>query len=106
MSTATAGRAREYRVRDDLTRHGWRLVMRSAGSKGAADLFMAHPLYGGALVQVGTASKTLGPGERQRFLRDAADTGSLAVVAIATRQGIRYHTCGVGTARTWTEWAP
>lgn len=80
--------------------------MRAAGSKGAADLFMCHPLYGGALIQVGAASKTLGPGERERFLHDAADTGSLAIVAIATRAGIQYHQCGVGTARTWQEWTP
>jgi hypothetical protein len=89
-----------------MMRTGWRQVMRAAGSKGSADLFMVHPEYGGALVQVGTESKSLGPGGRQRFLRDAADTGSLAIIAIATRRGITYHQCGIGSAGTWDEWSP
>ena len=106
MSTATAGRAREYRVRDHLIGEGWTFVMRAAASKGAADLLMAHPTHGAALVQVGTGNKTLGPHDRTRFC-DAADLcGALPILATATRTGITYWHVTRDTPSTWQEIAP
>ena len=105
MSTATTGRAREHKVRDHMIGNGWHLVARSAGSKGAADLVMVHPDHGLALVQVGTANKTLGPGDRARFLDLAYLCGALPLVALcAPRQPIRYWHLGIGPASTWEEW--
>lgn len=108
MSTATAGRAREYRVRDHLLKHGWRFVMRAAGSKGSADLLMASDVHGALLVQVKKgADVVLGPADRRRFVRDAQLVGALAV----------YATCGPGVPVTfyevtedkpskWQRWSP
>lgn len=108
MSSATAGRAREHRVRNHLTRHGWLAVMRSAGSKGSADLLLGHPVHGALLVQVKKgADVVLGPADRRRFVRDAQLVGALAV----------YATCGPGVPVTfwavteekpsrWERWTP
>lgn len=104
MSTATSGRAREYRVRDHMTDHGWQPIMRAAASKGAADLLMAHPLHGAALVQVGTANKSLGPADRERFVHAAELCGALALLATATRTGIRFWWVTRDQPRHWTEW--
>lgn len=105
MSTATSGRAREYRVRDHMIAAGWYLVARSAGSKGAADLVMVHPIHGLALVQVGTGSKTLGPADRARFVTLANACGALPLLAVCTPgKPARFWWVGLGTASTWTEW--
>jgi hypothetical protein len=40
------GKAREYKVRDELVANGWVLLAQSGGSKGAADLVMTHPRHG------------------------------------------------------------
>lgn len=101
MSTATAGRAREYLVRDDLEAKGWERIMRAAASKGAADLLMGHETYGGALVQVGTRSKHLGPAERVRFLRAAHITGALPIEAVVHRGAITYRLVCDATPRHW-----
>ena len=101
MSTATAGRAREYLVRDHLTDLGWEPIMRAAASKGAADLLMGHETYGGALVQVGTRSKHLGPTDRARFLRAAHITGALPIEAIVHRGKVTYRLVCNTTPRHW-----
>jgi hypothetical protein len=107
MSTATTGRAREYKVREDMKGHGWRQIMRSAGSKGSADLYMVHLIHGGALVQVGSPSKTLMPADRVRFVTDAADTGNLAILAIvAPRVPIHYWQVTTAAPRGWLVWNP
>lgn len=106
MSTATAGRAREYRVRDHLVTKGWLLVARSAGSKGVADLVMVHPQQGLALVQVGTANKQLGPDTRGRFVALANLCSALPILATATRTGIRYFHVTRDTPSTWQEYTP
>lgn len=104
---AVNGRAREHRVRDHLIGHGWRIVMRAAGSRGAADLLMVHGTHGGALVQVGTANKRLGPADRARFTADATDLGCLPLVAqVIQGVGIRYWHANNGVPSTWTEWKP
>lgn len=104
MSTATAGRAREHRVRDHMTAHGWHPIMRAAGSKGAADLLMAHPFFGGALVQVGTVNKTLGPADRERFVTAADMAGCLALLAVATRSGITFWLVTLDKPSKWDRW--
>jgi hypothetical protein len=107
MSTASQGRAREHRVRDHLTSHGWELIARSAGSKGPADLVMASPVSGGALIQVGTQNKTLGPADRERLLHAAWLCSALPLLAVVTpRQPIRYFLVTSDTASKWTEWSP
>ncbi len=107
MSTAVNGRAREYLVRDHLARHGWRLVMRAAGSRGSADLLMCHATHGAALVQVGTAKKRLSPADRARFLADADDCGALALLAVVAHGiGVTYFQVNPATPRHWQRWQP
>ena len=111
MSTATSGRAREHKVRDHLIRRDWNLIARSAGSKGPADLVMAHLAYGVALIQVGTGNKTLGPADRERFLWAANICSALPILAsvIATPGKptvIRYWRVDFGPPSTWQEWTP
>lgn len=105
MSTASQGRRREHQVRDDMAGRGWHLIARSAGSKGPADLVMAHEEYGVALVQVGTSSKTLGPADRLRLIRAAGLCSALPIVAVVDR-GINYRHVSVGPALTWEPWTP
>ena len=107
MSTATSGRAREYKVRDHMREAGWECVMRAAASKGAADLLMAHPDHGAALIQVGTPSKSLGPDDRARFLNAAWLCSALPIVAIAgNRQAITYWHVTDAPQSKWEAWKP
>ena len=106
MSTATQGRAREHKVRDEMIGHGWYLVARSAGSKGAADLVMVHPDHGLALVQVGTSNKSLGPDDRNRFLHLADLCSALPLVALCTpRLPVRFLCVNEGPASKWEVYA-
>jgi len=111
MSTATAGRAREHKVRDLLIAHGWEPIFRAAGSKGPADIGMAHEEHGLALIQVGTGNKDLGPAARVRLLRAAHLCSALPIVAqVIHRPGkpsdVRYWHIGEGPASTWEAWRP
>ena len=108
MSSASSGRAREYRVRDHMIRSGWELVARSRGSRGTGDLIMVHPDHGLALVQVGThASKRLGPEDRAKFLRMAGLCSALPVVALVRPGvGITYWEVWAGPFGEWTPWVP
>lgn len=103
---ARNGAARERRVRDHMIDHGWHLVARSAGSKGAADLVMVHPDHGLALVQVGTSNKTLGPHDRTRFLQLADLCSALPLVAVcAPRLPVRFLCVNEGPASKWKAYA-
>ena len=84
MSTASIGRATEHRVSRLLQTQGWSQIMRAAASKGSADLLMSHPVHGGALLQVGRASKRLGPADRDRLVTDAESIGALLPFATPT----------------------
>ena len=111
MSTATSGRRKEYQVRDDMLPHGWEPIFRAAGSKGPADIGMAHELHGLALIQVGTRNKTLGPADRARLLRAAWLCSALPILAqVIPTPGkateIRYWHVTPDTARHWQEWHP
>ena len=103
MSTATSGRAREWRVRDLLIEHGWTHIMRAAGSKGPADLLMAHPIHGAALIQVGTASKTLGPADRVRFTQAAHLCSALCLLATVNRGVITIHEVTLDVPSKWVD---
>ena len=105
MSTATNGRAREHKVRDDMAKAGWVPGMRAAGSKGAADLLMAHPVHGAALIQVGSKSKTLGPADRERLCHLADLCSALPLLAIVVpRQPIAYWLVTRDTPAKWDRW--
>ena len=107
MSTTRVGRDREYAVMRHLEQHGWRKVMRAAGSKGSADCLMVHAVHGPALIQVGGTHKTLGPAERARLIADADDCGALALLATPIpRHGITYWQITNGTPSTWPRWTP
>jgi hypothetical protein len=107
MSTASNGRAYEHRVRDDLIAKGWVPIFRAAGSKGPADIGLAHPFHGLALIQVGARSKTLGPADRERLCRAADLCSALALLAIVVpRQPIRYFNVTRDVPSRWTEWEP
>lgn len=104
MSTATSGRAREYKVRDHLIQQGFELIMRAAGSKGPADIAMAHEEHGLALVQVGTEGKALGPADRIRLLRAAHLCSALPILATVDRGAITYRIVTNETPRHWAAW--
>jgi hypothetical protein len=106
VSTATRGRAYEHKVRDDLRAMRWIQIMRSAGSKGAADLLMAHPDHGPVLIQVGSKSKTLGPADRDRLCAAAELCGALSILAIVIpRNPVRYWLVTRDKPAAWDEWS-
>ena len=93
------------RVRERMTEDGWVPIMRAAGSKGAADLLMAHPVHGAALVQVGRQSKTLGPADRERLCVAAELCSALALLAVhVPRKGITYWTVTREVPSRWDKW--
>jgi hypothetical protein len=102
MSTATQGRAREYAVRDHMARSGWVPIMRAAASKGPGDLLLGHLEHGAALVQVGTANKTLGPTDRYRLLEACELIGALPLLAaVGPRKQIQVWVVNEGPASQW-----
>lgn len=111
MSTASQGRAREYRVRDALAAAGYPNIMRAAASKGAADLLHGNPIVGAVLVQVGKATKTLNQEARDRFCEAAALCHALPVLAQVIAEAgratvIRYWLVSPDQPHLWTEWSP
>lgn len=108
MTTLYAqGKRREYAVRDHMLLMGWTHVMTAAGSKGPADLILAHPQHGLALVQVGTAGKFLGPTARRDLLALADLCSALPIVATPIpRHGIRYRVVTLTPAQSWPVFDP
>lgn len=108
MSTAyAAGKRREYAVRDHMIFMGWTHVMTAAGSKGPADLILAHPIHGLALVQVGTSGKFLGPQARKDLIALADLCSALPIVATPIpRHGIRYRVVTFTPAQSWPVFDP
>ena len=109
MSTARAGRDREWRVRDDMIAAGWHPLMRAAGSKGPGDLLLVHPLRGGALIQVGGTTKTIGPADRQLFVLACEWAGLLCLLAVVPkfkRDPILYWEVTEATSSHWQPWTP
>jgi len=92
-------------VRDDMATRGWVPIMRAAASKGPADLLLAHPVHGAALVQVGRKSKTLGPADRERLCTAAELCGALALLAVhLPRAGVTYWLVTRDTPSRWTRY--
>lgn len=86
---------------------GWHFIMRAAASKGPADIAMAHPEHGLALVQVGTeVSKSLGPADRERLVKAAELSSALPVLATVNRGVIRYRIVTRDQPRHWEEFDP
>ena len=107
MSTASRGRDSEYRVRDHLIDNGWPFIMRAAASKGSGDLLHGHPYNGALLVQVGRASKTLGPASRHRLVADADLIGAIPVLAVVLpRRPITYWHVTLGKPGSWLPFNP
>lgn len=107
MSHATNGRAREHRVSKWMQDRGWTQDARAAASKGPADLWMSHQIHGGALIQVGTLNKRLGPHDRERLVSAAERWGALPLLA-TSGPGIptRLHVVTRDKPSTWTEFTP
>lgn len=107
MSTASDGARRERKVRDELIARGWEPIFRAAASKGPADIGLAHPDHGLALIHVGSRTKTLGPADRERLCHAAELCSALALLAIVTpRNPTRYWHVTRDTASRWPEWSP
>jgi hypothetical protein len=88
-----------------LQTQGWSQIMRAAASKGSADLLMSHPVHGGALLQVGRASKRLGPADRDRLVTDAESIGALALLAVfIPREGVTLWQVTRGKPAEWARW--
>lgn len=84
MNHAGRGTRAENAVRDELGACGYD-VMRSAGSKGAADLMAIHDgeilFVQVKLVEVGRSYKQPSPAERRELVRIAARCKGVAVIA-------------------------
>lgn len=105
MTHYSNGKAREYKVRDEMTDHGWSCVSQSGGSKGAVDLVMVHLEHGHAYVQVGSRTKTLGPADRERLCDLADIDGALPLLAIVTpRRPVTYWQVDRGMPKGWQRW--
>lgn len=109
MSTATVGRAKEYKVRDHLLTAGWAFPLRSAASKGVADLTLFKPGRV-LLVQVKASDPYLLPIERQRLLAMADWVGlTLALPVVAAtpnRKPIVYRLLTGPGHDDWAPWDP
>lgn len=102
MNQGGRGTRAENAVADELGRHGYD-VIRSAASKGAADLIAVHDgellFVQVKLVSPGRRDYTqLAPAERRELLRLARRTGPLAVPVIAQRH------LGYGSRSPVTHW--
>lgn len=113
---AARGRQAENRVRDELGGYGYD-VLRSAGSKGAADLIAIGDGFA-VLVQVkrvehGRGFQMPGPAEREQLLRIASRLGNAYAVAACHVQGsgsrpavTAYRILTGPGPKDWTSWAP
>lgn len=98
---------RELRVQKRLVELGWTPIMHAAASKGAADLIMAHPVHGLALIQVGTVNKALGPAARERLLDAAWLCSALPLIATPIPGvGLRVRLVTQTSAHSWPEFDP
>lgn len=84
MTNYANGRAFEYRVMELLRDAGY-TVVRSAGSKGAADLVAIKP--GQVLFVQCKTSGQIGPSEWYLFYKSACEAGAVAVVAHRPKRG-------------------
>lgn len=116
MNHAARGREAENRVRDELGEYGYD-VMRSAGSKGAADITAIGDGFA-VLVQVkrvrhGQGFQMPPPAERAQLLRIAGRLGNAVAVAACHVQGLgsrpavtAYRVLTGPGPKDWRGWAP
>ena len=116
VNHAARGRGAENAVRDELGAYGYD-VMRSAGSKGAADLIAVGDgfavLVQVKLVKTGKPFEMPSPAEREQLLRIAARLGNAYPVAACRTEGsggrpaVTVYRLLTGTGpKQWTSWAP
>lgn len=92
MTNYGAGRRFEWRVKKDLERRGYPIVMRSAGSKGKLDLIAVPKTRGGAshgvlLIQ----AKGQKPTKRERLKMEQMDAFGLRVLAWRRKRTLVYE---------------
>ena len=116
VNHAARGRGAENAVRDELGAYGYD-VMRSAASKGAADLIAVGDRFA-VLVQVklvktGKPFEMPSPAERQQLLRIAARLGNAYAVAACRTEGsgsrpaVTVYRLLTGPGpKDWISWAP
>lgn len=116
VNHAARGRSAENAVRDELGLYGYD-VLRSAGSKGAADLIAIGDgfavLVQVKLVRTGRPFEMPSPAEREQLLRIAARLGNAYPVAACRTEGAGGRPAvtvyrilqGPGPAQ-WQSWAP
>lgn len=116
MNHAARGRSAENAVRDELGLYGYD-VLRSAGSKGAADLIAIGDGFA-VLVQVklvknGEPFQMPTPAEREQLIRIARRLGNACPVAACRTAGsggrpaVTAYRFLTGTGpRDWRNWAP
>lgn len=116
VNHAARGRGAENAVRDELGAYGYD-VMRSAGSKGSADLLAIGDgfvvLVQVKLVRTGQTFQMPSPAERQQLLRIASRLGNAYPVAACRTEGAgsrpavtAYRLLTGPGPRDWISWAP
>lgn len=116
VNHAARGRGAENAIRDELGAYGYD-VMRSAGSKGAADLIAVGDrfvvLVQVKLVKTGKPFGMPSPAEREQLLRIAGRLGNAYPVAACRTEGsggrpaVTVYRLLTGTGpKQWTSWAP
>lgn len=80
MSTATKGRAAEHEARATAETHGY-YVLRSAGSKGAADLVAFREGHAPLLIQVKAGKSAFGPVDRAKLVHLAGIAHGIPLLA-------------------------
>lgn len=80
------GRAFEYRVKAYYEKHGW-FVIRSAGSKGVADLVAIAPEGKYIHFVQCKLHGSISPDERQKLFSIAEKYGAYPILASANKQG-------------------
>lgn len=101
MSNYARGRQAEYKTAHHMAEHGWLQAFRGAGSKGAADLHMVHPIHGQAFVEVKTGSGRMTVDGRDRLLYFAGLCGALPILArVVPREPVLFTR--LDTNERWT----
>ncbi len=105
-NTAKQGASFERQIMHDLQRYGY-LTMRSAASRGAADVLA----FGGReilVIQAKLSNPQIGPTARRAVLDLADRIGPTAVPLVATKNTIwvAYRLLTGPGPKDWTEWSP
>ena len=106
QNTSQQGRKFENQIQHDLERFGYR-TMRSAGSKGAADV-VAFGTRAILFVQAKISQGTVSPAERRSILALADLYPSIGVPLTATKRSVwtDYRLLTGPGPKDWTPWQP